>query len=105
MTDNLRYSVNYCVLGYPNATDFEYSPCALDVSCGALEEALTDGILDPAYAEPYSFCDKDGGSILSDKMDACKNCVAGSDSHTYLTNCGLLYAHGFHCPLYETDHS
>lgn len=98
MADNLRYSVNYCVLGYPNATDFEYSPCALDVSCGALEEALTDGILDPAYAEPYSFCNKDGGSILSDKMDACKNCVSGSESHTYLTNCEFLHAHGFHGP-------
>lgn len=93
MLDNLRYSVNYCVLGYPNATSFESGPCALDESCGALEEAMTNGILEPAYAEPYAFCDKDDRVMYSDKMEACRSCVGGSDSRHYLTNCMSLSSH------------
>lgn len=88
--DNLRYSIDYCILGFPNATDIESSPCATSESCGALEKALKDGILDPAYSEPYDYCDEDDGVLLSDYMQNCISCVGASSDHSYLSNCKPL---------------
>ena len=89
--DNLRYTVDYCVLGFPNATDVEVGgPCATSESCGALEKALKNGIIDPAYSEPYDYCDEDDGVLLSDYMDNCLSCVGASSGHAYLSNCKPL---------------
>lgn len=56
-------------------------------SCGAFNEALEDGILEPAYAQPYQFCDKSDQRIDSHYMERCQTCVGLDESQSYLVNC------------------
>ncbi|KAF4119685.1 hypothetical protein GMORB2_4594 [Geosmithia morbida] len=85
---NLRYAIDYCVMGYPNGTDTNGGgPCTTSESCGAFEEALEFGIEDPAYAQPYQFCGKSDGRLASaEYMDNCQACVGVDDSQSYLVN-------------------
>lgn len=87
VVDNLRYSFDYCVLGFPNATDVESSPCVTSEACGRIENALKDGIVDPAYAEPYGYCAVDSGILASEAVDNCLSCVRAGSGHHYLANC------------------
>ncbi|KFA63222.1 hypothetical protein S40285_04900 [Stachybotrys chlorohalonatus IBT 40285] len=83
---NLRYSFNYCVFGYPNATDVGSSPCITSEACGPLEDALRDGILDPDGADPYAYCEGHGGSSLGDSFSRCLSCVHAGGTHAFLSN-------------------
>ncbi|KAF4838198.1 hypothetical protein CGCTS75_v000936 [Colletotrichum tropicale] len=91
---NMRYSFDYCVFGYPNATDTGGGPCMTSTACGALEAALTDGDLDPSSGQ-YSYCDADGGAILGSAYDKCLSCVRAGGEHYYLAN--YLVALGAGC--------
>ncbi|KAK2024996.1 LPXTG-domain-containing protein [Colletotrichum zoysiae] len=92
---NMRYSFDYCVFGYPNATGVGSSPCMTSTACGALEKALTDGELDPEKSSQYSYCDADGGAILGSAYDKCLSCVRAGGEHYYLAN--YLIALGAGC--------
>lgn len=83
----MRYSFDYCIFGYPNATGVGSNPCMTSTACGALEAALTDGELDPEKSTQYSYCDADGGSMLGSAYDKCLSCVRAGGEHYYLTNC------------------
>ncbi|GKT49160.1 uncharacterized protein ColSpa_09341 [Colletotrichum spaethianum] len=76
---NMRYSFDYCIFGYPNATGVGSGPCMTSTACGALETALTDGELDPAKSSQYSYCDADGGAMLGSAYDKCLSCVRAGD--------------------------
>ncbi|KAK2004495.1 LPXTG-domain-containing protein [Colletotrichum falcatum] len=92
---NMRYSFDYCVFGYPNATGVGSSPCMTSTACGALEKALTDGELDPEKSSQYSYCDADGGAVLGPAYDKCLSCVRAGGEHYYLAN--YLIALGAGC--------
>ncbi|TDZ13135.1 hypothetical protein C8035_v000021 [Colletotrichum spinosum] len=92
---NARYSFDYCVFGYPNATGVGSSPCMTSTACGGLEEALIDGELDPSKSEKYSYCDADGGSMLGPAYEKCLSCVRAGGDHYYLAN--YLVALGAGC--------
>ncbi|KAK2058541.1 LPXTG-domain-containing protein [Colletotrichum caudatum] len=92
---NMRYSFDYCVFGYPNATGVGSSPCMTSTACGALEKALTDGELDPEKSSQYSYCDADGGAMLGSAYDKCLSCVRAGGEHYYLAN--YLIALGAGC--------
>ncbi|KAI6782975.1 uncharacterized protein J7T54_002135 [Emericellopsis cladophorae] len=83
---NLRFAVNYCVLGDFNATDIEAGPCATKESCGALDKTLSDGLLEPAYSEAYDYCDASNSVVLSSYMDDCVTCV--HSFNPYMANSG-----------------
>ncbi|KAI5924151.1 hypothetical protein F4810DRAFT_146549 [Camillea tinctor] len=82
---NLRYSFDYCIFGFPNATDIASTPCSTSTACGQLESALTDGILDPINLD-YSYCGVDGGAMTSDLIPKCLSCVHASDDQSFLAN-------------------
>ncbi|PNY23868.1 Uncharacterized protein TCAP_06191, partial [Tolypocladium capitatum] len=92
--DNLRYAVDYCVLGYPNATGVGSNPCMTSDACGRLAGALEDGIEDPSGAERFGYCDVDGGAMLGSSFDGCLQCVQAGSSHAYLTNFLIALAAG-----------
>jgi hypothetical protein len=84
---NLRFAFDYCVLGFPNATDIESSPCVTSEACGRIEDALKDGILEPAHAQPYGYCDVDDGAMMSAPVvENCLACVRASSSSYYISN-------------------
>lgn len=83
----MRYSFDYCIYGYPNATGVGSNPCMTSTACGPLEAALTDGELDPAKTSQYSYCDADGGAMLTPAYDKCLSCVRAGGEHYYLANC------------------
>ncbi|KAI1075625.1 hypothetical protein F5B20DRAFT_374879 [Whalleya microplaca] len=82
---NIRYTFDYCIFGFPNATDVASTPCSTSTACGHLEGALVEGILDPSNPD-YSFCAVDGGALASDVVSKCLSCVAASDGQGYLAN-------------------
>lgn len=91
--DNLRYGFDYCVFGYPNATDVGSSPCITSEACGGLEDALKEGILSPMDREQYDYCNVEGNAMLSDAVERCRSCVKADRSHSYVSNCTSLFPH------------
>ncbi|KAI9149211.1 hypothetical protein HJFPF1_11260 [Paramyrothecium foliicola] len=83
---NLRYSVNYCVFGFPNNTEFGSNPCITSEACGPLSDSLREGILEPAKADTYDYCDAGGDPTLGSSYDKCLQCVHAGSKHYYMSN-------------------
>ncbi|KAG8412842.1 hypothetical protein J3459_013754 [Metarhizium acridum] len=82
---NLRYAVDYCVLGYPNATGTP-SPCATPESCGALADALKRDMTRPGAVPAFGYCDVDAGAAAGMYFESCRQCVRADGQHAYLSN-------------------
>ncbi|KAI1505628.1 hypothetical protein F5X99DRAFT_428747 [Biscogniauxia marginata] len=82
---NLRYTFDYCIFSFPNATEIASTPCSTSTACGQLETALTDGLLDLNNLD-YSYCAVDGGAMTSELIPKCVSCVAASDDQGFLAN-------------------
>ncbi|KAI2463782.1 hypothetical protein F4781DRAFT_106394 [Annulohypoxylon bovei var. microspora] len=82
---NLRYTFDYCILGFPNATEVASTPCSTSTACGGLDEAFTDDNLDPKTPN-YSYCSADGSGMTSDVVSECMSCVGALDGQNYLAN-------------------
>ncbi|KAM6522428.1 hypothetical protein FALCPG4_012088 [Fusarium falciforme] len=84
---NMRYSFDYCVFGYPNATGVGSGPCITSEACGPLEDALKAGITEPDDdRKQYGYCDTDGKAMLGDAYAKCHACVKADSSHTIISN-------------------
>ncbi|KAF4982908.1 hypothetical protein FZEAL_1563 [Fusarium zealandicum] len=83
---NLRYSFDYCIFGYPNATDINSSPCVTSEACGPLEAALKGGIIEPDDRKQYDYCDATGKVMLGDAYAKCQSCVKADRTHTIVSN-------------------
>lgn len=81
--DNLRYTFDYCIFGFPNATGVASTPCSTSFACGELKDALTG---DNLKKSDYSYC-PGSGAMADDVVSKCLSCVAASDDQDYLTNC------------------
>lgn len=82
--DNLRYTFDYCIFGFPNAT-VASTPCSTSFACGDLRESLTDDNLNPED-NGYSYC-PGTGPMSDDMVSKCMSCVSASDDQDYLANC------------------
>lgn len=76
--DNLRYTFDNCIFGFPNAIGIPSTPCSTSTACGSLEGALTGDGLSLKHPD-YSYCDVDGGVITSSSITKCMTCVGASD--------------------------
>ncbi|KAM5342556.1 hypothetical protein ACJ41O_013522 [Fusarium nematophilum] len=83
---NLRYSFDYCVFGFPNATGIDSSPCVTSEACGPLAAALKQGITDPDDRKQYGYCDADGKAMLGDAYAKCYACVKADRTQTIVSN-------------------
>ncbi|KAK9770421.1 putative LPXTG-domain-containing protein [Seiridium cardinale] len=83
---NLRYSVDVCVYGFPNATKSVSSPCDIDYACQPLKTALETNSLDPEKATEFDYCDADGGKFSGTQVDACIQCFGSSSNQAYMAN-------------------
>jgi hypothetical protein len=91
----MRYSFDYCIFGFPNNTAAGSNPCITSTACGALENALKDGDLNPLASTQYSYCDVDNKAMTGPAYDKCLACVKAGGDHRYLANCrtaSSLYA-------------
>ncbi|CAJ2507525.1 Uu.00g087110.m01.CDS01 [Anthostomella pinea] len=82
---NVRYSVDVCVYGFPNATKGVSSPCDINYACQPLKTALESGSLS-STGDQYEYCSADGGSFLGSQTEACLQCFASSTNQAYLSN-------------------
>ncbi|WXC62729.1 hypothetical protein SNK03_008559 [Fusarium graminearum] len=83
---NMRYSFDYCIFGYPNATGISSGPCVTSEACGPIEDALKEGITEPKDRKKYGYCDTDGKSMLGDSVAKCQACVKADSSQTIISN-------------------
>ncbi|KAF4998199.1 hypothetical protein FDECE_11840 [Fusarium decemcellulare] len=83
---NLRYSFDFCVFGYPNATGVDSSPCITSEACGPLADALKGGITTPDDRKQYDYCDVDSKAMLSDAYSNCQACITVESSRTVISN-------------------
>ncbi|KAI0471779.1 hypothetical protein GGR56DRAFT_90914 [Xylariaceae sp. FL0804] len=85
--DNLRYSVDVCLFGFPNASAASEisSPCDIDFACAPLKTALEAGNLSANGAE-YGYCWADDYSFSGAQLQSCQQCFASSSSQVYLAN-------------------
>ncbi|KAH7152353.1 hypothetical protein B0J13DRAFT_548196 [Dactylonectria estremocensis] len=83
---NLRYSFDYCIFGYPNASDIGSNPCVTSEACGPLEAALKKGITSPDDRAQYDYCEADDEAMLGSAYESCYSCVRADHAHTYLSN-------------------
>ncbi|KAI1847140.1 hypothetical protein JX266_006680 [Neoarthrinium moseri] len=83
---NLRYSVDVCVYGFPNATKSVSSPCDLDSACQPFKKALEVNGLDPDKGTEFDYCEADGGKFSGAQVDACIQCFDSSSTQAYMAN-------------------
>ncbi|KAI1856096.1 hypothetical protein JX265_011811 [Neoarthrinium moseri] len=83
---NLRYTFDYCIFGFPNATNVASTPCSTSTACGGLEAALTSDGLDATDLQSYGYCDADGAAMGGPSVSKCIACVAASDGQDYMAN-------------------
>ncbi|KAK8112711.1 hypothetical protein PG984_013237 [Apiospora sp. TS-2023a] len=89
---NLRYSVDVCVFGYPNATKGISSPCNIDYACEPLKKSLEAGGLGTNNTDQLEYCDADGGKFRSAQVDTCIRCFAASSNQQHMASCRLRTA-------------
>ncbi|KAI0884350.1 uncharacterized protein GGS22DRAFT_165447 [Annulohypoxylon maeteangense] len=82
---NLRYTFDYCILGFPNATDVPSTPCSTSTACGGLDDAFTNDKLSPK-TPGYSYCGADGSGMTNTIVSECMSCVGALDGQNYLAN-------------------
>lgn len=86
ISDNLRYTLDYCIFSFPNATNVASTPCSTSTACGGLEAAFTEDDLDAENLQAYGYCSADGGAVTESAVAQCRACVAASDGQDYMAN-------------------
>ncbi|KAI0377899.1 hypothetical protein F5Y04DRAFT_167453 [Hypomontagnella monticulosa] len=84
-TDNLRYTFDFCIFAFPNATGVASTPCSTSTACGGLRTALTQGDLNPKQHD-YSYCGGDSSAMPDGAINECMSCVGALDGQDYLAN-------------------
>src|SRR3954454_7619466 len=86
--DNMRYSLSYCIFGYPNSSNT--SPCVTSFACEPLTIPLEDGILSSQSTDQYGYCSANESAATHQIFNRCASCVAASGNTQYLANCTHL---------------
>lgn len=83
---NVRYQVDLCIFGYPNASDLVGSnPCQTSTACLPLQGALFTGIPN-ANGSEYDYCSADNGAMTGSSLKNCLNCISGSSDNNVVAN-------------------
>ncbi|KAI1084263.1 hypothetical protein F5B20DRAFT_524202 [Whalleya microplaca] len=83
---NVRYAVDVCVYGFPNASSKGISsPCDIDFACEPLKTALEAGNLDSS-GDQYEYCTAGGGIFSGPTVDSCLQCFSSSTNQAYMSN-------------------
>ncbi|KAI0868891.1 hypothetical protein GGS24DRAFT_190087 [Hypoxylon argillaceum] len=82
---NLRYSVDVCLFGFPEATQNVSSPCVINYSCQPLKTALEAGSLDSSR-DQLEYCTADGNFTTAHHINDCIQCFASSSNQAYMAN-------------------
>ncbi|KAI0532427.1 hypothetical protein GGR58DRAFT_490326 [Xylaria digitata] len=83
---NIRYSVDVCLFGFPNASsEVISSPCTINWGCQPLKKALEAGSLD-SRRDQFEYCTADGDFLSSNNVDDCIQCFASSPNQGHLSN-------------------
>lgn len=83
----MRYTFDYCVFGFPNATGIDSSPCTTSTACGNLLEPFTDDGLDSRKASSYGYCDAHPEARNETTLNRCRQCLTASGNQNKLANC------------------
>lgn len=83
-SDNLRYSVSWCLWGYPNNTNTPGTPCITHFACGTLENAIKYDNL-ATNATEFEYCSQ----WEYDLLPRCTACLSQGNQYT-LANCKAL---------------
>ncbi|OIW29492.1 hypothetical protein CONLIGDRAFT_631571 [Coniochaeta ligniaria NRRL 30616] len=83
----MRYSLSYCIFGFPNATNVATSPCITSFACEPLANPLEDGILSPQGSTQYGYCSVDNNVATHQIINRCSSCISASGETQYLANC------------------
>lgn len=106
--DNLRYSVDVCLYGFPNAPTAKTvsSPCDIDFACRPLKKSLEAGNLNPGNGTQFDYCTADGGSFSGTQLQDCIQCFRSSSNQFYMSNCTTLtFTQNFHGTLTDLTSS
>lgn len=87
VSDNLRFAVDVCLWGFPGKAETASSPCNLASTCGPLESVFKKGIPDPSKGDQYGYCAASDGSMGSNKLAGCRECLRTTSNQAYLANC------------------
>ncbi len=82
----MRYNFDYCVFGFPNASDVGSSPCQTSTACGGLQTALEDGDLSSRNLNEFGYCDADGGAMTGTSYSKCLACVSAGGDTNFIAN-------------------
>ncbi|KAI1415389.1 hypothetical protein F5Y13DRAFT_8538 [Hypoxylon sp. FL1857] len=83
---NLRYSVDVCLYGFPNATKDISSPCDIDYACRPLKQALETELLTPGNGTKLNYCTADSGAFSGSQLQDCVQCFRSSSNQFYMSN-------------------
>ncbi|TRX88025.1 hypothetical protein FHL15_011080 [Xylaria flabelliformis] len=83
--DNVRYSVDVCLFGFPDDSKSISSPCNINWACQPLKTALEAGDLDDT-GDQLGYCAADGNFTTAHHIDDCVKCLASSPSQEHLAN-------------------
>lgn len=83
---NLRFALDTCIFDTANASDPISTPCSINTVCGPLQEALQDGMSDPATMAQYSYCSADNNAFLGSYLNTCGQCLRENDDQVYMSN-------------------
>ncbi|KJR83772.1 uncharacterized protein SPSK_00087 [Sporothrix schenckii 1099-18] len=84
---NLRYNVDYCIFGYPDAGDaVGSSPCQTSTACGPLQGSLYDGVPRMGNHTEFGYCTANGTTLSSSQFKGCTACVGGSGDQNIVAN-------------------
>ncbi|TPX09675.1 uncharacterized protein E0L32_009148 [Thyridium curvatum] len=84
--DNVRYAVNVCLFGFPNATQGTSSPCNMDLTCRPLQTPLKAGISEPSRSTEFQYCGADHALYGGNTISSCEQCLQMGNEKTYLSN-------------------
>jgi hypothetical protein len=84
---NIKFTVDWCVFGYPDNPNTTAAETACSNACGPIQPPLTDRLLKTNMSLTYQYCQNDysSGTFLGG-VDACIACLSKMDGTVILGN-------------------
>lgn len=79
---NLRYTVSWCLWGYPNNTGVSSTPCVTSFACGLLQSGVEYDSLSTNDTSGYGYC----SNWRSDLLTKCTTCLQQIGNENYIAN-------------------
>jgi hypothetical protein len=86
LLDNLRYTVSWCLWGYPGGA-VSSTPCVTSFACGLLQSGVEYNDLSTNDTSGYGYC----ANWRSDLLQKCTTCLQQIGNENYIANCRCLF--------------